>query len=49
MVSRGAAFVSVCYVLKNFRKCETISREDAYRLRKYVEDNGGVVYWFNPS
>lgn len=49
MVPRGAEFVSVCYVLRGSNVCTTVRREDAYRLRAYVQASDGVVYWFNPG
>lgn len=39
--------VNICWEVNNERKCETLSRDEAYALRKYVEDNNGVVFWFS--
>jgi hypothetical protein len=39
--------VNICWELKKERKCETLSKDKAYALRKYVEDNDGVVFWFS--
>ena len=48
MQSQGARYVSVCYVLKGKRKCEILSRIEAYALRRFIESQEGTIYWFNP-
>jgi|TARA_B100002051_G_scaffold245937_1_gene253664 hypothetical protein len=40
--------VNICWELGAERKCETLSKYHAYATRKYVEDNDGVVFWFQP-
>ena len=40
--------VNLCYELNKERKCQTLSKEDAYTTRKWVEGEGGFVWWFNP-
>lgn len=49
MVPRGAEFVAVCYFLRGAHTCTTVRKEDAYRLRAYVEASNGTIYWFNPG
>jgi len=39
--------VNICWELKKERKCQTLSKDEAYALRKDVEDNDGVVFWFS--
>ncbi len=38
--------VNICYELKDERKCVTLSKNDAYATREWVEENGGIVFWF---
>jgi len=38
--------VNICWELEDERKCQTLSRDEAYALRKYVDDNDGCVFWF---
>jgi hypothetical protein len=38
--------VNICWELKDERKCQTLSRDEAYALRKYIDDNDGCVFWF---
>ena len=38
--------VNVCYEVHGERKCTTLNKYDAFSLRKYVEDEKGVVWWF---
>lgn len=40
--------VNLCYELNKERKCQTLSKEDAYNTRKWVEEEGGFIWWFNP-
>ena len=40
--------VNLCYELDKERKCQTLSKEDAYNTRKWVEEKGGFIWWFNP-
>ena len=48
MHSKGARYVSVCYVLEGKRKCEILPRIEAYALRRFIESREGTIYWFNP-
>lgn len=38
--------VNLCWEIGNEKKCATLSKEDAYRTREWVEENDGVVFWF---
>ena len=38
--------VNVCYEVHGKRKCTTLNKYDAFNLRKYVEHQEGVVWWF---
>jgi len=40
--------VNICYELKNERKCLTLSKDEAFALRKSIEDQDGVVWWYQP-
>lgn len=40
--------VNICWELGAERKCETLNKDHAYATRKYIEDNDGVVFWFQP-
>jgi hypothetical protein len=45
----GAHYVSVCYVLNGRNYQQTLLRDDAYRLRRFIRQELGTVYWFNPA
>jgi hypothetical protein len=38
--------VNICWELNNKRKCVTLTKNEAYATRKWVEDNEGAVFWF---
>jgi|TARA_S200002703_G_scaffold153282_1_gene154676 hypothetical protein len=40
--------VNICWELETERKCETLNKDNAYAMRKHVEDKNGVVFWFQP-
>lgn len=40
--------VNICYEINNKRKCATLSKEEAYMLKKQVLKMKGTVYWFDP-
>ena len=40
--------VNVCWELKKERRCETLSKDEAYALRKDIEKEGGLIFWFQP-
>jgi hypothetical protein len=35
----------MCWEVGDEKKCATLSKEEAYATRKWVEDNDGVVFW----
>jgi hypothetical protein len=37
--------VNICYEVGDEKKCVTLSKEEAYATRKWVEESGGVVFW----
>jgi hypothetical protein len=37
--------VNICWEVGDEKKCATLSKEEAYATRKWVEDNDGVVFW----
>jgi hypothetical protein len=37
--------VNICYEVGDEKKCVTLSKEEAYATKKWVEDNNGVVFW----
>ena len=37
--------VNLCWEVGDVKKCATLSKEEAYATRKWVEDNNGVVFW----
>jgi hypothetical protein len=40
--------VSICYEIKRKRRCEILNKDEAYRLRKLIEQLNGTIYWFQP-
>lgn len=40
--------VNVCYELNDERKCLTLSKDEAYDLRKTIEEQKGCVWWYQP-
>jgi hypothetical protein len=40
--------VNICYHVGDEKKCVTLPKEEAYATRDWVEENDGVVFWFNP-
>jgi hypothetical protein len=38
--------VNVCWELKDIRKCETLYKDEAYALKKHLEEVGGFCFWF---
>lgn len=37
--------INMCWEVGDEKKCATLSKEEAYATRKWVEDNNGVVFW----
>jgi hypothetical protein len=40
--------VNVCFEVNDERKCVTLPKEEAYVTREWVENNDGIVYWWQP-
>lgn len=38
--------VNICYEVRDEKKCVTLSKEQAYATREWVEAQGGVCFWF---
>jgi len=38
--------VNMCWELKDKKKCVTLSKNNALATRDWVEEQGGVVFWF---
>jgi hypothetical protein len=37
--------INMCWEVGDEKKCATLSKEEAYATRKWVEDNDGVIFW----
>jgi hypothetical protein len=40
--------VNVCWEINKERYCKTLSKDEAYALKKEMREAGGVVFWFQP-
>lgn len=38
--------VNVCWEVGEERKCRTMSNDEAYALKKWLDDNNGFTFWF---
>ena len=38
--------VNMCWEVGDEKKCATLSKEEAYATRAWVEKNNGSVWWF---
>ena len=38
--------VNMCWEVGEQKKCVTLSKNDALATRDWVEEQGGVVFWF---
>lgn len=38
--------VNMCWEVGDEKKCVTLSKEEAYATREWVERQGGVTWWF---
>jgi len=38
--------VNMCWEVGNEKKCVTLSKEQAYATREWVEKQGGTTFWF---
>ena len=45
-VKNSRTRVNICWHVGEERKCVTLDKSDAYATREWVEERGGVVYWF---
>ena len=37
--------INMCWEVGDEKKCVTLSKEEAYATKKWVESNDGVVFW----
>tara|TARA_R100001510_G_C7482096_1_gene93654 strand:+ start:304 stop:462 length:159 start_codon:yes stop_codon:yes gene_type:complete len=38
--------VNICWEVGKERKCETLDKNHAYALKKWVDEQNGCVFWF---
>ncbi len=38
--------VNMCWEINEEKKCVTLTKDEAYVTRKWVEEQGGAVWWF---
>ncbi len=38
--------INMCWEVGDEKKCVTLSKEEAYATKKWVENNDGCVWWF---
>jgi hypothetical protein len=38
--------VNMCWELDDEKKCVTLTKDQAYATREWVESKGGCVWWF---
>ena len=38
--------VNVCWEVNKERKCRTMSKDEAYALKEWLEENNGFCFWF---
>jgi hypothetical protein len=38
--------VNICWEIGDEKKCVTLSKEEAYATRDWVEERGGTTFWF---
>lgn len=38
--------VNICWLVDDEKKCVTLPKEQAYATRDWVEERGGVCFWF---
>ena len=39
--------VNICWEIGEERHCKTLSKDEAYALKKEMREVGGVVFWFD--
>jgi hypothetical protein len=37
--------INMCWEVNDEKKCATLSKEEAYATKKWVEDNDGAIFW----
>jgi hypothetical protein len=40
--------VNICWEVGEEKKCVTLNKNEAYATKKWVNEQGGVVFWFQP-
>jgi hypothetical protein len=40
--------VNICWEYEEERYCKTLSKDEAYALKKEMKEKEGVVFWFQP-
>jgi hypothetical protein len=38
--------VNVCWEVGEERACRTMSKDEAYALKRWLDDNNGFTFWF---
>ena len=38
--------VNVCWEIDDHRECKTMTRDEAYALKAWLDENNGFTYWF---
>lgn len=38
--------VNVCWEVGEERKCRTMSHDEAYALKRWLDENNGFTFWF---
>ena len=38
--------VNVCWEIGDHRECKTMTRNEAYALKAWLDENNGFTYWF---
>lgn len=40
--------VNICWEVGKEKKCVTLNKNEAYATKKWVDEQNGVVFWFQP-
>tara|TARA_B100000073_G_scaffold262438_1_gene222145 strand:- start:260 stop:484 length:225 start_codon:yes stop_codon:yes gene_type:complete len=38
--------VNVCWEINKERQCKTMTKDEAYALKAWLDENNGFTYWF---
>jgi len=38
--------VNICWEIGDEKKCVTMSKKEAHVTREWIEENNGIVFWF---